>query len=67
MDAGKKLPIVGLKGGGIAQGYNPGLAWGPHVAGAFYELDLYLGFGENARIDGMVDPFSDGSLVLLSQ
>jgi hypothetical protein len=63
VDAGKKLPMIGLKGGGIAQGYNPGMSWGPHVAGKIYELDLYLGFKERDRIDGLADPFGDEFLI----
>jgi len=61
---GKKLSIIGLKGGGVAQGYNPGMAWGTHVAGKYYQMDLWLGFKERDRINAMIsaghDPNNDG-------
>ncbi len=63
----KAHPIIGLKGSGIAQGYNPDFAWGPKVAGKYYKMDLYLGFKERDRINAMEDPYSDGTLILIEQ
>lgn len=62
----KKIPAFGFKGGGIAQGYNPSLYWGPHMAAKYYKLDMWHGFCEKKRIYNNADPSGSEALVFLN-
>jgi len=67
VSTGKKdYPIFGLKGGGIAQGYNPSMYWGPHMAAKYYKMDLWLGFCEKKRINSMSNPASDDTFFFIN-
>ena len=61
----KKAPIFGFKGGGIAQGYNPSIYWGPHMAAKYYGMDLWLGFCEKKRINKIADPITSKVMIFL--
>jgi len=62
----KKAPIFGFKGGGIAQGYNPSIVWGPHMAAGYYKMDRWLGFCEKKRINKIADPIGDEVMIFLN-
>jgi hypothetical protein len=62
----KEAPIFGFKGGGVAQGYNPSLYWGVHMAAKYYKMDMWLGFCEKKKIYNMADPISDEILIFLN-